>query len=116
MLQQIPFMLSLPVDGTLPSAIGAPAVQACSAVRVLSVCTAGSGSVYLARYEPQLGKWFPYAEYHPMAANSGAFGGRFSGRYAIDRDSGPVHLVLIAGAGVTLSPTATDHQIEGLTL
>lgn len=116
MLKQIPFFASLPIDGTTPESIGAPTVESCNAVRVLGLCTAGAGSVYLARWEPALLKWWPYAEYHPMKADAAVLDGRFSGRYAVDRDSGKIALVLIAGAGVTLSPTATDHQIEGLTL
>lgn len=117
-LKQIPFQTSLPADGTTPASLNAPSVEACSAVRILSKCTAGSGDVYLARYEPSLGtgKWYPYGEYHPMKADSALLGGKFSGRYAIDKDSGPIYLILIAGAGVTLSPTGSDHQIEALQL
>jgi hypothetical protein len=114
-LQLLPALSAIPADGTKPTDISAAEVSACTAVRVLSKCTAGSGDAYLARYEPELDKWWPYAEYAPMQPDSAKNDGKFSGRYALDH-TGPIFLVLVAGAGVTLSATAADHQIEGVQL
>jgi hypothetical protein len=114
-LQKIPALSAIPVDGTSPASVGAAEISNSTAVRILSKCTAAAGSAFLARYEPELGKWWPYAEYAPMLPDSAVNGGKFSGRYAIEK-TGTLYLVLVAGAGVTLSPTADDHQIEGVQL
>lgn len=111
----IPALTALPADGTLPIAISAARIDCCSAVRIKSVATAGSGDVFLAKYEPTDGTWWPYGSNHPMTADSAVNSGRFDGRFAMER-TGPVWLVLVGDAAVTLSATAADHQIEALDL
>lgn len=112
--QLIPALAALPADGTLPNAVSAAKIDCCTAVRIISRVTAGTGNVFLAKFEPATRKWWPYGSNHPMVVDSAVNSGRFDGRFGIER-SGPSWFVLVSPSA-TLSATAADHVIESLEL
>ena len=116
-LQPLPIVPAVPSAGTKPTSSNSVTITNASGLRVLSVCTGGSGKVFLARYEPEADDWYPYAEDFPMSPDSTVNGGKFSGRYALER-TGPVQFALVAAVGVYtgLTLNAAKTFIEGVQL
>ncbi|HNB46606.1 MAG TPA: hypothetical protein PLL72_20665, partial [Burkholderiaceae bacterium] len=73
-------------------------------LQIIGDATAGSGSLYLLRWNPDLAVWHPYMGDKPIAVDSAAFDGLFSAAYPFPK--GEESFVLYDPTG-TITATAS---------